>query len=78
MVVSCEVNTGSGRRRGTSRCTRPEEGTFSHFLHQTGITWPPTPTPQHKLCWNRCDQYRQWQHQTMEQLALPNGKNLRR
>ena len=33
------VNTRSGRRKGTSRCTRPEEGTFRHSSDQTGIRW---------------------------------------
>ena len=52
--------------------------TVGHMEKEPESKTPPTTTPPYKLCQNRCDQYRQWQHQTMEQLALTNGKNLRR
>ena len=52
--------------------------TVGHMEKEPESKTPPTTTPQHTLCRNRCDQYRQWQHQTMEQLALSNVKNLRR
>ena len=52
--------------------------TVGHMEKEPESNIPPTTTPQHKLCRNRCDQYRQWQHQTTEQLALSNVKNLRR
>ena len=52
--------------------------TVGHMEKEPESKSTPTTTPQHTLCRNRCDQYRQWQHQTMEQLALPNVKNLQR
>ena len=52
--------------------------TVGHMEKESESKTPPTTTPQHKLCRNRCDQYRQWQHSTLEQLALTNVNNLRR
>ena len=52
--------------------------TVGHMQKEPESKTPSTTTPQHKLCRNRCDQYRQWQHQTMEQLVLTNGKNPRK
>ena len=52
--------------------------TVGHMEKEPESKTLPTTTPQHKLCRNRCDQYRQWQQQTMEQLALTKVKNLRR
>ena len=74
--ASCDLTTPTSRNTVSLPTDEvnllPMHGSSHVHVHQLSLH---THTA---LCRNRCDQYRQWQQQTMEQLALTNGKNLQR